>query len=155
MPLKNYTTTIPADRSIIDTERMLVTHGATDIAKSYEGGRLTSIKFRINLATDAKAPMSFNLPLRWEDTMEVLKQQGVFPKRRSTRNRAAEDDADKAYRIAWKNLRDWVAANMVIVELGMVKVQEVFLPYATMKNGLTLYESVEADPSRLLGDGRA
>lgn len=150
--LKNYTTIVPAGRSIGETEEMLVRHGATDITKSYEAGRLTSINFRISMA-EGKGPMLFSLPLRWEKTKAVLEAQGVLPKRRS-HTRAGDSDDDRAYRIAWKNLRDWVAANMVIVELDMVKTQEVFLPYAVDRSGKTLYQSFEADPARMLGAGK-
>jgi hypothetical protein len=39
---------------------------------------------------------------------------------------------------------------MASVELEIVQVQEVFLPYVIPKNGHTLFENIATDPSRLL-----
>jgi hypothetical protein len=37
-----------------------------------------------------------------------------------------------------------------LVELEIVQMQEVFLPYVVQKNGQTLFENIVLDPSRLL-----
>ena len=36
---------------------------------------------------------------------------------------------DQAYRVAWRNILDWVQAQMALLEIGMAKMEEVFLPY--------------------------
>lgn len=42
---------------------------------------------------------------------------------------------------------------MALVETQMVTTAEVFLPYAVMKDGRTLAQHAQSDPSFLLGDG--
>ena len=38
MPIKNYTTTVPANRSIEEIQTALVNHGATSMLYKYERG---------------------------------------------------------------------------------------------------------------------
>ena len=45
MKLKNYTSSIPPDRSVALIEKKLVEVGADHIAKSYEKGKLCGIVF--------------------------------------------------------------------------------------------------------------
>lgn len=60
---------------------------------------------------------------------------------------------EHAYRVAWRILRAWVNVQMVLVELEIVQIQEVFLPYVVQKNGQTLFENIISDPSLSLGSG--
>ena len=46
----------------------------------------------------------------------------------------------QAERTAWRNVRDWVMAQMAIIEAGQVEMEEVFLPYLTDGRGRTLYQ---------------
>ena len=43
-------------------------------------------------------------------------------------------------RVAWRILKDWVAAQLAIVETEMVSLDEVMLPYLRSDDGRTLYE---------------
>lgn len=46
---------------------------------------------------------------------------------------------DQAERTAWRCLKDWVEAQMALIEIGMVSIDQVFLPYVINKEGKTLY----------------
>ena len=59
----------------------------------------------------------------------------------------------QAVRTAWRIVKDWVEAQMALVKTQMATTQEVFLPYAVMKDGRTLSQHVETNPGFLLGDG--
>ena len=59
-------------------------------------------------------------------------------------------DEDYCYRVAWRVLRDWVDTQMALVELDIVQMQEISLPYVVQKNGQTLFENIILDPGRLL-----
>jgi hypothetical protein len=43
-------------------------------------------------------------------------------------------------RTAWRIIKDWVQAQLALVEINMVTVPQVFLPYAIMQDGRTLWE---------------
>ena len=67
--------------------------------------------------------------------------------------RAGRPERAQAVRVAWRIVKDWVEAQMALVETQMVTTAEVFLPYAVMKDGRTLAQHAAADPKFLLGEG--
>ena len=140
MPLKNYTSQVPADRSIAEIQAALVKHGA--IGVSYEfgaGGRIDALYFRLTVHGQ---PVQFALPVNWKLFQVVLKEQKV---------RDWQDEA-YCYRVAWRNLRDWVLAQLALYETAMVELPQVFLPFAQNQSGRTLYEAVKGGRF-LLGEG--
>ena len=58
----------------------------------------------------------------------------------STAWRSAGRRSKRPKRPAWRNVRDWVLAQVAIIEAGMVQIEEVFLPYMTDGSGRTLYQ---------------
>lgn len=76
---------------------------------------------------------------------EILQKDPKVPRANSTK--------EQAVRTAWRIVKDWVEAQMALVETRMVTTQQVFLTYAVMKDGRTLSEHVQSDPKFLLGDG--
>ncbi len=97
MALKNYSTIVPANRSIQEIQEMLQKHGAEGVLLSYEKGtgRIDSLIFKI--AFDEQS-MGFKLPINWRQAKEVMKKEG---------NRKAFDD-DYCYRVAWRIIRNWL-----------------------------------------------
>jgi hypothetical protein len=55
--------------------------------------------------------------------------------------------------MAWRNIRDWVLAQLALYKTENVEMPQVFLPFATDARGKTLYEKV-VTKQFLLGDGR-
>jgi len=139
--IKNYTTTVPANRSIEEIQTSLVQHGATGVLYEYEQGtgRISALKFRLIVNNQE---VGFSLPVSWRLFQAVLESQGV----------SRYDDEDYVYRVAWRNIRDWVLAQMALYETQIVKLPQVFLPFAVTKDGKTVYEKVEGS-GFLLGDG--
>ena len=60
---------------------------------------------------------------------------------------------DYVYRVAWRNIRDWVMAQLALYETEIVEMSQVFLPFATDAKGQTLYEKM-VEGKFLLGDGQ-
>jgi hypothetical protein len=143
MPIKNYTSEVPASRSIQEIQDSLVKHGATGVLMEYEPGtgRIAALKFKLPFRDN---DLSFQLPVEWRKFKAVLLEQRV---------RRAQDD-DVAYRIAWRCIRDWVLAQMALFETNMVEIPQVFLPFAVAKGGVsTLYDRV-LKGGLLLGSGK-
>ncbi len=141
MAIKNYTTKVPANRSIEEIQTSLVNHGAKGVMYEYEKGtgRVSSLKF---LLTIKNVDVGFALPVQWRMFQAVLEQQNV--------NRAS--DEEYCYRVAWRCIRDWVLAQMALFETQMVELPQVFLPFAVDGSGHTLYEKV-SQGGFLLGNG--
>ena len=142
MALKNYTTKVPASRSVNEIQEMLIKAGASGVLMEYEQGtgRISGLSFQIDF--DGKK-LAFRLPLQWREAQKVLAKEG---------NRRADDD-DYCYRVAWRILRDWVDVQCALITIKQVQLQQVFLPYFIQPNNRTLYENVIANPNLLLGDG--
>lgn len=49
-------------------------------------------------------------------------------------------DRGQAEMTAWRNVRDWVLAQMALVESCDVPMQQIFLPYMADDRGRTVYE---------------
>lgn len=147
MPLLNYTTTIAADKSISEIQKILVKAGASKIMTDWDAtGNIISISFQL-LMNDQ--PLAFTLPTNWKPVQQVLIEQ-----RRKTGNSKIKASDDQARRVAWRITKDWVEAQMAIIETRMVTPAQVFLPYAVTNGGQLMYEYVANNPSLLLGDGR-
>lgn len=142
MPLLNYTTKVPVYRSVQEIQKSLVKAGASSIMQDYDAdGAISAIAFKITLnGTD----ISFRLPSETKAVLAVMQQDGT------PRSLLTEEHAQ---RVAWRIIKDWVEAQMAIVQTKMVTLPQVFLPYAVNQDGVTLYEIVASKPELLLGSG--
>lgn len=126
MAIKNYTTSIDVYKSLEEIQGALASHGARKIMVDYDGaGQPTGVMFGIDTPY---GPRGFCLPANVEGVRSVFSRQKVKAK------------AGQAERTAWRNVRDWVMAQMAIIEAGQVEMEEVFLPYLTDGRGRTLYQ---------------
>lgn len=137
MPIKNYSTTVPAAQSVAEIVGALAAHGATRIQQDYDAGKPVSIAFVIDTPAGLRA---FRLPSSADRVKAVMSRQKV-----------KTDDA-QAERVAWRILRDWVMAQMAILETEMVAIDQIMLPYMVDDNGRTVYELYQSSQI-LLGAG--
>jgi hypothetical protein len=147
MRLLNYTTKIDADKTAQEISKCLSMHGASGVLTEYKDGILASISFKITLNGN---DMAFRLPCDYRPVMEVM----YGNKRTRYGARGQSERKLQAVRTAWRIVKDWVEAQMALVETQMVTTQQIFLPYAVMRDGRTLTQHVEQNPSLLLGDGK-
>lgn len=154
MALLNYTTKIDADKTASEIAKCLSVHGAQAIMTEYdkESRYISSISFRI-LVGDK--PISFRLPCDWRPVYAVLTKgkKNPFSWNEHKRDRWKSEWELQAVRTAWRIVKDWVEAQMALVETNMVKTEQVFLPYAVTRDGQTLSEKILSNPSFLLGSG--
>lgn len=144
--LLNYTTKTRAEQTIGEIQKMLSSHGVTAIMTEYDGPNVSAVSFKMNVDGN---PMGFKLPCNWLSVMEILKE----PKHR-TKLRCRIDEIDEqAIRTAWRIIKDWIEAQLALVEVNMVTIPQVFLPYTIMGDGRTLSDHVAKDPKFLLGNG--
>lgn len=143
MKLKNYTSAVSPERSVISIEKILVDIGATYIVKIYENSRLSGITFQIDY--EGK-PMLFKLPANEQAIEDIMKSEIKKP-RENTQSRIEE----QAQRTAWKLLLDWVSVQASMVLIGRRSVIEVFLPYAYNKQqNRTFYEYLQQSKFAML-----
>ena len=135
MALLNYTTQIEAAKTVSEIQRILVAHGARSILILYgDDNLIEALAFKVN-TPNGEIPIQ--LPIQPDAVLKVLERQhrlGKIPKRFVNR--------PQAVRIAWRIVKDWVEAQMAILETEMVKMEQIFLPYIITPSGKTLYEGL-------------
>jgi len=89
------------------------------------------------------------LPARIEKAQAVLKQQWEAGTISHKRGKEKTYGYEQAYRVAWRNILDWVEAQMALIEIEMAKLEEVFLPYMVDRNGRTYFETLEQNHFQL------
>lgn len=145
MPLKNYTTAIGALKSIGEIQGNLVAHGARTVMIGYGAfGNPESLSFEV---FSAQGDISFRLPANVGKVQSLLEKQLYDSNYRSYDSvyqaQRKEKLRKQAPRVAWRILKDWVDAQMAIIETEMVTLEEVFLPYMQVKDGRTLYQLMQ------------
>ena len=145
MPLLNYTTQIEAIKTVGEIQGSLAGHGAKSILIDYgDDGTVEALAFQV---VTPHGQVGIRLPIDPDAVLKVLTKQnrlGRVPKRYL--NHA------QAVRVAWRIVKDWVEAQMAILETEMVKMEQIFLPYVITKGGRTFYEAM-ADSHFQLGPG--
>lgn len=135
MAILNYTTTVDAFKTVSEIEHILMKHKAKSIMKNYDGESITGLSFLIDTGVQQ---IPVRLPVKVEECLKVLKKE-----KRENPRKQIKDTREQAERIAWRILKDWVEAQMALLDIGMVRFEEIFLPYIETQNGQTIYERLK------------
>lgn len=130
-PILNYTTSISVQKTIGEIQETLSLHGNIQVLVEYEMGTPSAISFRVNTAHGV---LSFLLPAKIDSVFRVI-ERSKMPKSKKTRDQAA--------RVAWRIIKDWIEAQMALIQSSQATIQEVFLPFVQSGNGKTLYSITE------------
>lgn len=129
MPLLNYTTTVAASKTVGQVQELLVKAGATSIHTEYVEGRAAALSFVVETEYGIRG---FTLPIDVDAVTKVLRNdRRVTPKYRTP---------EQAERVAWRILKDWVEAQLAIIETRMVSLDQVMLPYMQDASGKTVFD---------------
>lgn len=129
----NYTTKIATEKTIGEVQKLLAANGATRVAIDYDAGSASGVTFAL---TTPHGPRAFTLPVdvdAMETLLSTLKPSGgialkVFRSR------------EHAERVAWRVIKDWLAAQLTLVQTRMASIDQVMLPYLHAdQSGRTLY----------------
>lgn len=141
MALKNYTTAISVEKTISEIQGKLAYVGARRIMSEYDDtGNIVALSFQLEL--DGQL-LAFTLPTDWRPVAEVLNKQRAVSQSRLE---------EQARRTAWRITKDWIDAQVAIIETKMVTTTQVFLPYAVTHGGESMYQKFLSNSSLMLGD---
>ncbi len=125
MAIKNYSSKVDVYTSLGEIQGALAKGGARKIMIDYdETGDPIGLTF--GLLVEGQI-LGFQLPANIDGVLAAFKREKI------------KVDREQAKRTAWRNIRDWVLAQMAFIEAGNVQADEVFLPYLTDGRGTTLY----------------
>ena len=140
MPILNYTTSINTEKTAAEIQKKLAMAKAQAVLCEYDDDAVMSaMSFRINTPHGV---IMFRLPANTKGVLKSLKRDSKVPKKLKTKEQAAK--------VAWRVLKDWIEAQLAIVEAEMADLTEVFLPYAQSSDGKTLYQSIEQSGFKVL-----
>lgn len=138
--IKNYSTEISAERSVAEIEKILASFGADAVMKEYTtDGKVRSLSFTLD-------GQGFKLPANVKGVKEAL-----YPGKRSYHGRdSMKKREEKAYRVSWRIIKDWIHAQLSLIASGQATPQQIFLPYL-FDGKRTLYQKYVED--KLLTEG--
>lgn len=126
MAIKNYTTKVSTFQTLGEIQGTLAEHGARKVMIDYDNsGNAIGITFGLEVQG---AMTAFQLKANIEGVLLVFKKQRL------------KEDREQAARTAWRNVKDWITAQMAFIECGNATMDEIFLPYLMGSNNKTLYE---------------
>lgn len=134
MPILNYTTSISSQKTASEISDMLAKHGATSVRLVYEDGDPTGVSFEIDTQFGMR---EFVLPANIEGVHKALIREYNAGRSKVTR---AQTKVEQARRVSWRILKDWIEAQLAVIEAGMVLLDEVMLPYMITDAGVTFTE---------------
>jgi hypothetical protein len=126
MTILNYTTSISTEKTAGEIQMKLAKAGASAVMSEYdENGIMNAMSFRINT-------FYFRLPINIDGVYQVMKRdKKIMPKLKTY---------EQAARVAWRIIKDWVEAQIAIIEARQAELTQVFFPYLQNQTGQTLYQ---------------
>lgn len=116
MPILNYTTSIDAWKSVNEVQKILSANGATHCSIKNEGSFPVALSFTIE---HMGKPLNFLLPCNYQGVLQAMKKD---PK--VTRSACNQE---QALRVAWRITKDWVEAQLAIINSNQFTIVEAFM----------------------------
>lgn len=119
------TTGISVIKTCGEIESILAEHGVERVWKDYKNGEIEGFYFTLNKVT-------FKLPFRWRSIQQMAKNG----------YRKTADEV-QARRVAARMVLRWIQAQIALLDVSMVTLEEIFLPYAyNYEKEATFYEVI-------------
>jgi hypothetical protein len=122
--------------------KCLVKHGAMKIVSDYDGQTPSALTFCLQIKGTL---IAFSIPSNYKGVLTAMENDRKIPRRMCTK--------EQALKVSWRIVKDWIEAQMAIVEAQLADIAEVFLPYAITKSGNTLYQEIQQTGMKMLKQG--
>ena len=134
MKIRNYTSEVPAARSVGRIEALLVEFGAKNISKAYDDHKtLEAIMF--DLPRPDGNSFAIKLPAHVEKMVPEI--QKLHPRWQLW------EVKEQAERTAWKLMTEWVEIQLSLIQMQQAEPLEIFMPYVYCRQReRTYYELV-------------
>lgn len=144
MPILNYTTKVAPAKTVGQIQSILGKCKAVDSVRiDYKDGEPVAVLFAVAVSGSL---VNFRLPCNADGVRAALFRDGVAYGYRTS---------EHAKCVAWRIVKDWVEAQLALVDANQAQMAEVFLPYAVVDGGRTMFQLFEAQAAKgLITDGR-
>jgi hypothetical protein len=136
--LLNYTTSVPVDKTVGEITSILVRAGARSIQTDFnDHGRISGMNFVVRTGFGNRA---FHVPVQSERVHKVLQQELAHT--RTHQSKAMLSSPEQAERVAWRILKDWLEAQMTLITLELITLDQAMLGFMQVRAGdnRTAYE---------------
>ncbi len=132
------TTKISPEKTIAQIQELLSKHGVKNVMLQYDDlGNISAMSFTL-----INGQVPYLLPARHLSLIELSKRERL--------KYLKSNDYDQARRIAWRQVFRWIEAQIAMIEIGMVEMQEVFLPYMMVDDKRTVFQLYKDNGLKLL-----
>lgn len=156
-PIKYAGTKVDPTQSANEIAKLVQSYGGTRFEMRWaDDGTLEGVRFAIRHARLGAIPI--RLTARVEKVYEILQGARAYP------SSYREKDRERAYRIAWRQMKDYVEQSLLAVKTGLLDLHEAFMAKVetegpdgettTLGELITKYGSV-GERGLLLGPGLA
>lgn len=147
MPVRNYTTSIKADKTIGEIEKILLEFGANSIYKEYVGSKVSSIVFSIEV--DEQKVM-FKMPF-YLDRCRCIIEDAVAEKKLLQRFLKEPLRFDQGERVAWRVIKDLIHSQLSMFKIKYAEPLQLLLAdaYNPVTNQ-TMFELVDGNKKKFL-----
>lgn len=146
MAIKNYTTRVNPERTISEIGALLARKGARRVSTEYGlKGQIDAVSFEMEVGG---VSVHFRLPSNIPGVARALSANG----------KPTDKQLGHAVWVSWRIVKDWIDAQMALIESNQAEPGQVFLPYAipAKASGDTrsLYELFVENNQKQLGVGK-
>lgn len=146
MPILNYTTGVDATKTVGEISRILTRAGARAIMMENGPDRQpAAVAFVIDTSF---GPRSYRLPANPVGVLKALDREY-----REGRVKRSQVTREHAIRVGWRIVKDWVEAQVAIIESGHAPLDQLMLPFMQVAGGETVYEAMTARQLQLGAPG--
>ena len=126
MAVKNITSNIKPEKTVMEIEKLLARFGAKAIMKEYLGENVSSISFVLE-HQGQKIP--FKMPMNVEKARRIV-EIAVSEKKLPYKYRNEPLRTEKAMAVGWRLIKDWIHVSISLMEVEFSEPLEILLPYA-------------------------
>ena len=133
------TTKKEPEQTSAEIESLLSQYELTRFMKDYENGEVIGCYFTLKI-NGKDVPI--RLPVRWQPIMQMAETGDT--------KYIKPGDEQQAKRVAWRQVYRWIESQLALVDLEMVEIAEVFLPYMMINKKQTLFQHMSENGMKLL-----
>jgi hypothetical protein len=142
---KNYTTVVDAAKTAAECMALLARHHARQVSIDYDDeGEPSGLSF---VMATPWGPRQFALPVSADGTLKRLRE--AYDKG-GTGVQSRHVTRQHARRVAWRVRKDWLDAQLAMIDAGQGELAEVMLPWVRVDPRHTMWEAYQEHELRAL-----
>jgi len=145
----NYTTAVPVTKTVGECQHLLAQAGADAVAVLYKDKQPAGLAFSLSTPHGNR---DFTLPVNVDGVHRLLSEMDYGPNSRPVRTNVYRT-REHAAAVAWRVIKDWLEAQLALIDAEMATLTEIMLPYLQIEPGRTLWQAYQDNERKALEAG--